>query len=57
MLQVARFRLVIAHDDAEREYATSAAAERLLDTASTGGWTLVSMKDDWKTVFGEGVPA
>ena len=56
MLEVARFRLVISHDAAEREYATTASAERLLDTASMGGWTLASMKDDWKTVFREGVP-
>ena len=51
MLEVARFRLVIAHDDAEREYATTAAAERLLAVADAEHWIKVSMKDDWKTVF------
>jgi len=51
MLEVARFALVIVHDDAEREYATTAAAERLLEAADAGDWVTVSMKDDWKTVF------
>ena len=51
MLQEARFRLVIVHDDAEREYVVTAAAEKLLAAAKQGGWTMVSMKDDWKTIF------
>ena len=55
MLEVARFRLVISHDDAEREYATTAAAERLLEVADAEDWIKVSMQDDWKTVFIEGV--
>ena len=55
MLEVARFRLVISHDDAEREYATTAAAERLLEVADAEDWIKVSMQDDWKTVFRDGV--
>ena len=51
MLQEAKFRLVIVHDDEEREYAYTAAAEKLLDAAEQDDWTMVSMKDDWKTVF------
>jgi phosphoglycolate phosphatase-like HAD superfamily hydrolase len=51
MLQEARFRLVIVHDDDEREYTYTAAAEKLLAAGKQGGWTMVSMKDDWKTVF------
>jgi phosphoglycolate phosphatase-like HAD superfamily hydrolase len=51
MLQEARFRLVIVHDDEEREYVVTAAAEKLLAAGRQGGWTMVSMKDDWKTVF------
>ena len=51
MLQEARFRLVIVHDDEEREYVVTAAAEKLLDAGEQGGWTMVSMKDDWKTIF------
>lgn len=53
MLQEARFRLVVVHDDEEREYATTASAEKLLEAGRQGGWTMVSMKDDWKTVFKE----
>ena len=51
MLQAARFRLVVVHDDAEREYVVTAAAEKLLAAGEKGGWTMVSMKDDWQTVF------
>ena len=51
MLQAADFRVVILHDDAEREYAYTEAAEELLAAAKQGGWTVVSMKDDWATVF------
>ena len=53
MLQEARFRLVIVHDDEEREYVVTAGAEKLLDAGKKDGWTMVSMKDDWKTVFSE----
>jgi phosphoserine phosphatase len=51
MLQEARFRLVVVHDDEEREYVVKAAAEKLLAAGEKGGWTMVSMKDDWKTIF------
>lgn len=51
MLETARFRLVVVHDDGEREYAYTAAADRLLAAAEKGGWTMVSMKNDWKTIF------
>jgi phosphoserine phosphatase len=51
MLQEARFRLVIVHDDEAREYATTAAAEKLLSAGEQGGWTMVSMKNDWSTIF------
>jgi phosphoserine phosphatase len=51
MLQAARFRLVIVHDDEEREYVVTAAAEKLLAAGEKGGWTMVSMKEDWKTIF------
>ena len=51
MLQEARFRLVIVHDDAEREYVVTAAAEKLLAAGEQGGWTMVSMKNDWKIIF------
>jgi phosphoglycolate phosphatase-like HAD superfamily hydrolase len=51
MLQAARFRLVVVHDDAEREYVVTAAAEKVLAAGEQGGWTMVSMKNDWKTIF------
>jgi phosphoglycolate phosphatase-like HAD superfamily hydrolase len=43
--------LLIHHDDAEREYAYTRSAENALAAAGQHGWTVVSMKDDWKTVF------
>jgi phosphoserine phosphatase len=54
MLQEARFRLVVVHDDAEREYEVTNACENLIAAGEQGGWTMVSMKNDWKTVFKEG---
>jgi phosphoserine phosphatase len=44
-------RLLVLHDDAEREFAYVAGAERALERAEKAGWTTVSMKDDWATVF------
>jgi phosphoglycolate phosphatase-like HAD superfamily hydrolase len=43
--------LLVIHDDAEREFAYTSGAERALGQADTGGWTPVSVKDDWATVF------
>ena len=51
MLQEASFRLVVVHDDEEREYVVTAAAEKLLAAGEQGGWAMVSMKNDWKTIF------
>jgi phosphoserine phosphatase len=51
MLEVASFGLLVSHDDAEREYAYTKGAERSLAAAAEHGWTVVSMKDDWSTVF------
>jgi phosphoglycolate phosphatase-like HAD superfamily hydrolase len=44
-------RLLVLHDDAEREFDYVAGAERALERAASRGWTLVSVKDDWATVF------
>lgn len=44
-------RLLIRHDDAEREFAYTAGAERALHTAERNGWTVASMSRDWTTVF------
>ncbi|MGZ8566029.1 MAG: HAD family hydrolase [Actinomycetota bacterium] len=44
-------RLLIAHDDADREFAYTAGAEKALDRARVQGWTTVSVKADWARVF------
>ena len=57
-----RFELLVLHDDADREFAYGPARglpdvalgafPPALDAqAKKDGWTVVSMKDDWKTVF------
>ncbi|MFF0450587.1 HAD family hydrolase [Streptomyces sp. NPDC004609] len=53
MLSAARFALLINHDDVEREFAYTAFAEASLAKAEELGWTVVSMKDDWSTVYGK----
>ncbi len=60
----ARLMMLVLHDDAEREYAYGPAnglpdskvgtfSQALADEAKTKGWTVISMKRDWKTVFAE----
>ena len=44
-------RLLVLHDDADREFAYTTGAETALQRAAADGWTVVSMKDDWTTVF------
>jgi phosphoglycolate phosphatase-like HAD superfamily hydrolase len=44
-------RLLVLHDDGEREFAYTSGAEEALKTADSSGWTVVSMKDDFTTVF------
>ena len=44
-------RLLVLHDDAEREFDYTSGAEQALNRAGTSGWTIVSVKDDWATVF------
>lgn len=47
------FRLLVLHDDADREFDYVAGAEKSLDQAKADGWTVVSMRNDWTTVFGD----
>ena len=52
----ARFALFVHHDDAEREYAYDRADKlqqfnRGWDEAVAKGWTVVSMKQDWKVIY------
>jgi phosphoserine phosphatase len=44
-------RLLVLHDDPDREFDYLVGAEQALQLASTRGWTVVSIKDDWATVF------
>jgi phosphoserine phosphatase len=44
-------RLLVLHDDAEREFSYAGGAEEALATADTSGWTTVSMRSDWARVF------
>ncbi len=52
----ARFALLVHHTDAEREFAYDRKShigtlDKAWDEAVAKGWTVVSMKDDWKTIF------
>jgi len=58
----ARLSMIVLHDDAEREYAYGPAqglpdtkvgtfTQALYDEAKKQGWTVISMKNDWKRVF------
>jgi phosphoglycolate phosphatase-like HAD superfamily hydrolase len=46
-------RLLLLHDDAEREFDYTAGAEQALERGRAQGWTVISIKDDWSTVFVE----
>jgi phosphoserine phosphatase len=58
----ARLAMLVLHDDAKREYAYGPAhglpdskvgtfTQALYDEAKKQGWTVISMKDDWKHIF------
>ena len=58
----ARLKMLVYHDDAQREYAYGPAGglpdtkvgtfdEPLMTEAKTGGWTVISMKNDWRRIF------
>ena len=51
MLESARFRLLVHHDDDEREYAYENGAEKLFAIAKEKDYTIVSMKNDWNEIF------
>ncbi|GAA4608560.1 phosphoserine phosphatase [Actinoplanes octamycinicus] len=44
-------RLLVKHDDAEREFDYVAGSEQALAEADRRGWTVVSIRDDWVAVF------
>jgi phosphoglycolate phosphatase-like HAD superfamily hydrolase len=58
----ARLKMLVLHDDAAREYAYGPAAglpdskvgtftPALYDEAGKNGWTIISMKKDWRRIF------
>jgi len=61
----ARLAMLVLHDDAKREYAYGPAqglpntkvgtfTQALYDEAKKKGWTVISMKNDWKQIFSFG---
>jgi phosphoserine phosphatase len=44
-------RLLVLHDDGQREFAYTTGAEQALDQATSDGWTVISVRNDWATVF------
>ena len=42
-------------DDTTREYGNPAKAEAMRKACAENGWIPVSMRDDWKTIYGDGV--
>ena len=50
-LSAPALRLLVVHDDAEREFEYIAGAEKVLSIAQTHGWTAVSMQREWRKVF------
>jgi hypothetical protein len=51
-----RFMGLVHHTDAEREWAYDRTShigqlDKALDEAQTKGWTVVDMKQDWKTIL------
>jgi phosphoglycolate phosphatase-like HAD superfamily hydrolase len=57
-----RLKMLVHHDDAQREYAYGPAGglpdssvgtfdDSLLEEAKTRAWTVISMKNDWKRIF------
>jgi hypothetical protein len=54
-----RFCLYVRHDDAAREWAYDRESsigrlDKGLEEAKAKGWTVVSMKDDWKIIYPDG---
>ena len=41
------------HDDPDREFDYVKGAEQALERAKADGWTVISIKDDWATVFAD----
>ncbi|NIV40106.1 MAG: haloacid dehalogenase-like hydrolase, partial [Anaerolineae bacterium] len=50
---VPALRLLVVHDDADREFEYVAGAEKVIDVSQSHGWTTISMKSDWSKVFSQ----
>jgi hypothetical protein len=46
-------RLLVLHDDEDREFSYTAGAEASLERAHAEDWTVVSIRNDWATVFAD----
>ena len=46
---------LVIPDDTEREYGNPDKAADMLGSAADAGWTVISMRDDWSTIYGEDV--
>ena len=42
-------------DDLEREYGNLKKAQKMREGCEKYGWICVSMRDDWKTIYGDGI--
>jgi phosphoglycolate phosphatase-like HAD superfamily hydrolase len=52
MLEFTRgLRLLVLHDDADREFDYTAGAEKALEQAARDDWSVISMRNDWASVF------
>jgi phosphoserine phosphatase len=51
LLESAAFAMLVHHDDGTREFAYDDGAEQALARAARHDWTVVSMRDDFATVF------
>jgi len=47
--------LLVVADDADRDYGDAEKAAEEYETVAKESWTSFSMKDDWATIYGEGV--
>jgi hypothetical protein len=43
--------LLILHDDSQNEFTYVTGAEKAINRATKQGWNIVSMKNDWRSVF------
>jgi len=44
-------RLLVIHDDEQREFDYQAGAEKVIESAQSNDWTTISIKQDWNRVF------